>query len=210
MVLVDTAIPATPIVKAALPPVDAVAPVIVKAETQEGVSSSDDSTSSSDKKMGAGHQTLMNAAQGLKDICSQLMDNGSDDLSLRKYCKKMCTKLEDLAGDMKARAEKHKSKIDGAETTDNEDPMNEDDYEPSTEEKAITVDAVGAIITKSFPDWKPRRMTMANLVEVVSPAIPATDPAVDPETAQAALKRLSKVFKKVQPLLDAAVANGLI
>lgn len=169
------------------------------------------------EKMGAGHQALMDAAQALHDICERLENNGSDDLSIRKYCKKMCSKLEDIAGDIKARAEKHKTKLDGAEkadaSEDDEDPMDEDDYEPSKEEKAIETNPDGVILTKAFPDWKPRRMTFKDILPEVPVAtdLSPQEPVVTKAQRKAtklANNRLAKSINGLNQLLDAALANG--
>lgn len=183
--------------------------VVVKGEV------TDDIAGDSGSGMGAGHTALMDAVQGLSDICSNLSGNKSDDLSLRKFAKKVCEKLKGIAGDIKARAEKHKAKLDSSESTDDDtDPMDEDDYEPTVEEKAIETNAEGAVITKAFPDWKPRRMTFTNLAPVTAPEptqikAPVED-TVSPEEERKALKRLHRAIKKAQPHLEAAAANGVI
>lgn len=207
------------------PPSTEETPVVVKGDVSAGDSpatpESGSSSAESGAKMGAGHRALMNFVQGLHDICERVESEGgeSDDLSIRKFVKKLCAKGKDLAGDAKARAEKHKAKLDkaGADDEDDDDPMDEDDYTPSTEEKAIETTADGAIITKAFPDWTPRRMTAADIV-LVSPETPAT-PATPGEQGPvitkaerkalaAANKRLAKSFQGLSQLLDAAIANG--
>lgn len=167
-------------------------------------------------KMGAGHRAMINFSQGLNDLCTRIEEEGaeSDDLSVRKYIRKVCAKAKDLAGDVLARAEKHASKLNGNEKDDDDNPMDEDDYSPSAEEKAINTDAEGFIVVKSFPNWKPRRMTFKDIAE--TPAIPATpetksiEDTVSPEEEKRARKRLRKAMAQVQPLLEAAQANGLI
>lgn len=165
-------------------------------------------------KMGAGHRAMMNFVQGLNDLCTRLEDEGaeSDDISIRKFIKKACAKAKDMAGDVMARAEKHQAKLGDRQDDDDINPMDEDDYEPSTEEKAITVDKDGYVVVKSFPDWKPRRMSLENIVE--TPTGDATTKSVgefaSPEEELRAVKRLKRAIKKAQPLLDAASANGLL
>jgi len=168
-------------------------------------------------KPNGGHQTALNIIQGLMDLCKQAENNGSDDLSFRRYFKRLCGKMKDLAGDIKARAEKHKGKLDahdkGAAADDDTDPMDEDDYKPSMEEKAIEVDADGAIIVKSFPDWKPRRMTFANIVDAsTAPApVPAVTVKSKPSKEEKLLnQRLTEALNALTPLLEAGAANGVL
>lgn len=201
------------------PPTQTTTPVQVKGDTEGSWNpSTNDNSDGTGAKMSAGHQALMNAVQGLSDICEQLSNNGSDDLSIRRFCKKMCMKLKDFAGDIKARAEKHKAKLDMADPDkdgddDTDDPMDEEDYTPSTEEKAITLDDKGCIITKAFPEWKPRRMTFADLAPapVVETPAPTPAPAVRPNKAEVkANRRLAKSFDNLSVLLDAAISNGRV
>lgn len=201
-------------VPAAPPPA---APVIVKSETSD---SPDNGTSeqTGKGKLGAGHQTALDIAQGLMDLCKRSEENGSDDLSLRKFFKKLCGKMKDMAGEIKARAEKHKGKIDAhdkGEDTDDEDPMDEDDYEPSAEEKAIELNSDGIIIVKSF-DWKPRRMSISNLAPVVetspTPEVPTVPKRTKKEKKEddAATARLAQSFDQLSQLLNAGLANGVL
>jgi hypothetical protein len=170
-------------------------------------------SSKGEKKMGAGHKTLMDVAQGLHDLCMMLEDSGTDDPSIMKYCMKKCKKFKEEAGELKARAEKHMSKLNEDEKEDqdeDEDPMDEDDYEPTAEEKAIQVDDKGVIITKSFPEWEPRRMTFANLTPI-TPETPAPIPEPSPIHRKAMTKvgkRINKSVETLSQLLDAAIANG--
>lgn len=197
--------------------------IVVKGDVPSGDGDGFGSTESTDPnntddpnkpKMGAGQRAMMNFVQGLMDCCKRLEEEGSlsDDLSIRKYCKKVCEKVKNgIAGEVKARAEKHKARLDGA--GGDEDPMDEDDYEPSAEEKAIELDDKGVIVTKAFPEWKPVRMKLENIVPVTTPAQTVQTPAVEtvsPEQEAAALKRMRRAIKKVQPYLDAAAANGLL
>lgn len=208
---VSVTVPATP------PP--AVAPLHVKSDDKEtSTTATNTDTSTPGGKLGAGHQTALDISQGLMDLCKRAEENNSDDLSLRKFFKKLCGKMKDIAGEIKARAEKHKGKIDahdkGEDTDDDTDPMDEDDYEPSMEEKAIELDPEGVIIVKSF-DWKPRRMSFANLVPVdanPTPAVPAP-PAVtvDRKLKKVELKAHAKLAASIDALnqlVEAAAANG--
>lgn len=164
-----------------------------------------------------GCRAFYNTAQCLLDIASCLeTDAGeSDDLSVRKFAKKEAERLREEAAVFKARAEKLRSKLEGKD----EDDWDDEDMELSTEEKAITCADDGALVIKSYPDWKPRRMTIANL----SPAEPAPQatspeqPALSPEE-QVVLDAQYKVLVKAlrhkariaKELMEAAIANGRI
>jgi hypothetical protein len=211
MILVDTAVPVTPLVAAQEQPTPEATssdaqPIIVKGSPDTAVESGSSDMNGDCPSHGC--RALFNAAQMLMDGASTLEEDAakSDNNSVRKYAKKKAAKMRDEAGDMKARAEKLKATFD---TDDDTDAMDNDDYEPSTEEKAIQVDTDGAIIVKSFPNWKPVRLKLSNIVDTPI-AVTEVKAEVDPEEERAVMKRLKKAMKKVQPYLEAASHNGLI
>lgn len=164
-----------------------------------------------------GCRAFYNTAQCLLDIASALeTDAGeSDDLSVRKFAKREAERLREEAAIFKARAEKLRSKLEGKD----EDDWDDEDLELSIEEKAINCADDGTLIIKSFPDWKPRRMTIANL----SPAEPTPQssspeqPTISPEeqvVLDAQYKVLVKALRQkariAKELMEAAIANGRI
>lgn len=166
-----------------------------------------------------GCRALYNTAQGLIDLARCLESDGgeSDDLSVRKFSAKGAAALKDLASTYKARAEKLKAKLSGAESDEDWD---DEDADLSIEEKAVECADDGAIIIKSFPDWKPRRMTFANLVPTPStPAVPsasgeATISAEEQAILDAQMQVLNKAIRKktrmAKELMEAGIANGRI
>ena len=163
-----------------------------------------------------GCRAFYNTAQSLLDIanCLEIDAGESDDLSVRKFAKKEATRLKEEAAVFKARAEKLRSKLEGKD----EDDWDDEDAELSVEEKAITVADDGALVIKAFPDWKPRRMTIANLspVETPTPVSPET-PTVSPEEQvvldaqyKVLVKALRQKARMAKELMEAAIANGRI
>lgn len=163
-----------------------------------------------------GCRAFYNTAQCLLDIanCLETDAGESDDLSVRKFAKKEAARLKEEAAVFKARAEKLRSKLEGKD----EDDWDDEDAELSVEEKAITVADDGALVIKAFPDWKPRRMTIANLspVETPTPASPET-PTVSPEEQvvldaqyKVLVKALRQKARMAKELMEAAIANGRI
>lgn len=162
-----------------------------------------------------GCRAFYNTAQCLLDIanCLETDAGESDDLSVRKFAKKEAARLKEEAAVFKARAEKLRSKLSGAELDEDWD---DEDAELSMEEKAITVADDGAIIVKAFPDWKPRRMTIANLSPAQSPTPSSPEtPTVSPEEQiilDTQMKVLNKALRQrariAKELMEAAIANG--
>lgn len=159
-------------------------------------------------------KTCIEGAQMLLDLCDQLDASigQSEHKKARKYVAKIIAELQATADEMNAMGDKVRAELedDGeaevAEESDTDEPPVEDDadLDDDIEEKAITPivrDEDGFIVCKSFPNWKPRRLHVSQLKDVVQPD------AVDEAEAKAVFADLAREQRKARPYLRALRAN---
>lgn len=124
-------------------------------------------------------RAFLDGAQGMIDVCKMMQEGArsSDDMESIKLVVKICKKLQDLAGEAKAYGEKKKAKVDKmmASLQTEEDYEDEPMEEPTSEEKAITLDSDGVIVLKAIPEWKPRRFKLSEKNNNLRSANPNTE-----------------------------------
>lgn len=163
-------------------------------------------------------RTLLDGAQMLTDLSDQLTASiaQSEHKKARRYVAKILEELKATAEEMNGMAEKVRAELEGdaagadeeaAEADDaaaESDEDEADDGEYTAKAMPITRRADGSIICKSFPNWKPKRFTVADLSEPSKPSAPVDDPV----TLRALQREINRTKRQANALLAAAAANA--